>query len=89
MMELERAKQYIFQNCINIKRNIALQVFYKIVYRIVKFMKYHTIAEKFTSPTSIDMANIMVGESAGKLLSRVPLSNNTIIRRIQHGRGHQ
>jgi hypothetical protein len=30
------------------------------------------------------MVNIMIGESAGKLLSKVPLSNNTISRRIQH-----
>src|SRR6218665_2036488 len=30
------------------------------------------------------MVNLMIGESAGKLLSKVPLSNNTISRRIQH-----
>jgi hypothetical protein len=30
------------------------------------------------------MVNIMIGESAAKLLSKVPLSNNTISRRIQH-----
>ncbi|XP_025421559.1 zinc finger BED domain-containing protein 5-like [Sipha flava] len=30
------------------------------------------------------MVNIMVGESAGKLLSKVSLSNNTISRRIHH-----
>jgi hypothetical protein len=30
------------------------------------------------------MVNIMIGESARKLLSKVPLSNNTIGCRIQH-----
>jgi hypothetical protein len=30
------------------------------------------------------MVNITIGESAGKLLSKVPLSNNTISRSIQH-----
>jgi hypothetical protein len=30
------------------------------------------------------MVNIMIGESAGKRLSKVPLSNNTINRRMQH-----
>jgi hypothetical protein len=30
------------------------------------------------------MVNIMIGEFSGKLLSKVPLSNNTISRRIQH-----
>ncbi|XP_076359165.1 protein FAM200A-like [Tachypleus tridentatus] len=32
----------------------------------------------------MDMVNIMVGDSAGRLLSKVPLSNNIISRRIQH-----
>ncbi|XP_067121346.1 zinc finger BED domain-containing protein 5-like, partial [Centruroides vittatus] len=35
-------------------------------------------------PAAVDLVNIMIGESAGKLLSKVPLSNNTISRRIQH-----
>jgi hypothetical protein len=30
------------------------------------------------------MVNITIGESAGKLLSKLPLSNNTICRIIQH-----
>jgi hypothetical protein len=30
------------------------------------------------------MVNMMIGESAGKLLSKAPLSNNTISCRIQH-----
>lgn len=34
-------------------------------------------------PAAIDLVNTMVGESAGKLISKVPLSNNTVSRRIQ------
>jgi hypothetical protein len=30
------------------------------------------------------MVNVIIGESAAKLLSKVPLSINTISRRIQH-----
>jgi hypothetical protein len=30
------------------------------------------------------MVSIMIGEPAGKLLSKVPLFNNNISRRIQH-----
>jgi hypothetical protein len=30
------------------------------------------------------MVNIMIGKTAWKLLSKVPLSNNTISRRKQH-----
>jgi hypothetical protein len=46
--------------------------------------KPHTIAEELILPAAVDMVNIMIVESAGKLLSKVPLSNNTISRRIQH-----
>jgi hypothetical protein len=44
----------------------------------------HRIAEELILPAAVDMVNITIGESAGKLLSKVPLSNNTISRRIQH-----
>jgi hypothetical protein len=57
---------------------------YKVAHRIAKCKKPHTIAEELILPAAIDMVNIMIGESAGKLLSKVPLSNNTISRRIQH-----
>jgi hypothetical protein len=57
---------------------------YKVAHRIAKCKKPHTIAEEVILLAAVDMANIMIGESAGKLLSKVPLSNNTISRRIQH-----
>jgi hypothetical protein len=62
----------------------ALLASYKVAHRIAKCKKPHTIAEELILPAAVDMANIMIGESAGKLLSKVPLSNNTISRRIQH-----
>lgn len=64
--------------------NSALLASFKVAYRIAKCKKPHTIAETLILPAAIDMVNIMVGESAGKLLSKVPLSNNTISRRIEH-----
>jgi hypothetical protein len=51
---------------------------------VAKCKKPHTIAEELILPAALDMVNIMVGESAGKLISKVPLSNNTISRRIHH-----
>jgi hypothetical protein len=57
---------------------------YKVEQRIAKCKKPHTIAEVLILPAAVDMVNIMISESAGKLLSKVPLSNNTISRRIQH-----
>ncbi|XP_063813110.1 SCAN domain-containing protein 3-like [Pseudophryne corroboree] len=62
----------------------ALLASYKVAHRIAMCKKPHTIAEELILPAAVDMVNIMVGESAGKLLSKVPLSNNTISRRIQH-----
>jgi hypothetical protein len=56
---------------------------YKVAHRIEKCKKLHTIAEELILPAAVDM-NIMIGESVGKLLSKVSLSNNTISRRIQH-----
>lgn len=53
-------------------------------YRIAKCKKPHTIAEELILLAAIDMVNIMVGESAGKLLSKVHLFNNTVSRRIHH-----
>jgi hypothetical protein len=62
----------------------ALLASYKVAHRIAKCKKLHTIAEELIPPAAVDMVNIMIGESAGKLLSKAPLSNNTISRRIQH-----
>jgi hypothetical protein len=55
-----------------------------VAYRIAKCKKPHTIAEELILPAAVDMVSNKVGESAGKLLLKVPLSNNTISRRIQH-----
>jgi hypothetical protein len=57
---------------------------YKIAHRIAKCKKPHKIAEELILQAAVDMVNIMIGESAGKLLSKVSLSNNTISHRIQH-----
>jgi predicted RNase H-like nuclease len=56
---------------------------YKVAQRIAKCKKPHTIAEELNLP-AVDMVNIMISASARKLLSKVPLSNNTISHRIQH-----
>jgi hypothetical protein len=57
---------------------------YKVAHRIAKCKKPHTITEELILSAAVDMVNIMIGESAGKQLSKVPSSNNTISLRIQH-----
>jgi len=78
LKELKQEKNTFFKNA-SIPTN-ALIASYKVSYRIAKCKKSHTIAEELI----LSMVNIMVGESAGKLLSKVPLSNNTVSRRIYH-----
>jgi zinc finger BED domain-containing protein 5/7/8/9 len=80
--ELKQEKSTFFKNA-SIPNN-ALIASYKVAFRIAKCKKPHTIAEELILPAALDMVNIMIGESAGKLLSKVPLSNNTISRRIHH-----
>ena len=72
-----------FSKHVSISSN-ALLASYKIAYRVAKCKKPHTIAEQLILPAAVDLVNIMIGVSAGKLLSKVPLSNNTISRRIKH-----
>jgi len=56
---------------------------YKMAYRVAKYKKPHSVKEELILSTAVDMANVLFGESAGRLLSKVPLSNNTISRTIQ------
>jgi hypothetical protein len=57
---------------------------YKVAHRIAKCKKPHTIAEELILPAAVNTVNSMISESAGKLLLKVPFSNNTISHRIQH-----
>lgn len=60
----------------------ALLASYKVAHRVAKCKKPHTIAEQLILPAAIDMVSVMIGESAANDLKNVPLSNNTISRRI-------
>jgi hypothetical protein len=57
---------------------------YNVAHIFAKCKKPHTLAEELILAAAVDMVNIMIGGSTGKLLSKVPLSNNIISRRIQH-----
>ncbi|KAL4085309.1 hypothetical protein QTP88_027168 [Uroleucon formosanum] len=61
----------------------ALLSSYKVAWRIAKSKKPHTIAENLILPAAMDMVSIMIGDAAAKQLQNVPLSDNTISRRIQ------
>ncbi len=60
----------------------ALVASYKVAYRIAKSKKPHTIAEDLILPAAFDMVTAMLGEASAKVLQSIPLSNDTVARRI-------
>uniref|UniRef100_A0A6Q2YA63 DUF4371 domain-containing protein n=1 Tax=Esox lucius TaxID=8010 RepID=A0A6Q2YA63_ESOLU len=60
----------------------CLEASYVVAKRIAKLGKPHTIAETLILPAAQDMCRIMIGDSAAARLGAVPLSNDTVARRI-------
>lgn len=55
---------------------------YKIAYRIAQCKKPHTIAEELIIPAAIDIVSVMLDEASVTKLKTIPVSNDTISRRI-------
>jgi hypothetical protein len=62
----------------------ALLASYKVAHRIAKCKKPPYIRRRTHSTGCCRYGEHMTGESARELLSKVPLSNSTVSRRIQH-----
>lgn len=60
----------------------ALKASFLVSYRVAKTGKAHTIAETLIKPCVRDIVSCMLDEKAVKLISSVPLSNNTVKRRV-------
>lgn len=60
----------------------SLKVSFEVALRIAKAKKPHNIAEELILPCAVDMVKAVVGESYVSKLRSIPLSNNTISRRI-------
>ena len=71
----------VFSNFLQTPAKAQLASF-KVTYRIAKCKKPHNIAEELVLPAALDLVSTMIGESAAQKLKAVPLSNNTISRRI-------
>ncbi len=61
----------------------CLEASYVVAKRIGKLGNPHTIAETLILPAAQDMCRIMIGDSAAAKLGAVPLSNDTVARRIE------
>ncbi|KAK7938700.1 hypothetical protein WMY93_002026 [Mugilogobius chulae] len=55
---------------------------YKVAHRIALCKKPHTIAEELILPAAIDMVSCLIDEKSAQKLKCIPLSNDTVGRRI-------
>ncbi len=60
----------------------GMQASYIISQKIAKAKKPHTIAENLILPCMAEVVELMCGKEAAKKISNIPLSNDTISRRI-------
>ena len=72
----------VFSNFLSIPAKAQLASF-KVVHRIAKCKKSHTITEELILPATIDIVLTIIGDLAAQELKTVPLSNNTVCKRIK------
>ncbi|XP_031333855.1 zinc finger BED domain-containing protein 5-like [Photinus pyralis] len=60
----------------------ALLASYKVSYQIARCKKPHTIGEELILPAAIEIVETMFGDTFAKKLESIPLSNDTVARRI-------
>ena len=70
-----------FMNATSVNQR-ALLASYKVAYQIALRKKPHTIAEELILPAALDMVSIMLDDASAAKLKTVPLSNDTVARRI-------
>lgn len=75
------SSQNIVSHFVNINEK-AVYASYLISLRIARSGKPHTIGEDLVLPSIKDTVGAMFGEKEGKEIERIPLSNNTVARRI-------
>ena len=61
----------------------SLKASYLVSLRIAKSAQPHTIAERLFLPAAKDLVENLIGEAQARKLDQVPVSNNTVCRRIQ------
>jgi hypothetical protein len=60
----------------------ALKASFEVALRIAKAKKPHTIAEDLILPSAVDMVKAVLGEKVVRQVRAIPLSDNSISRRI-------
>ncbi|XP_068233586.1 zinc finger BED domain-containing protein 5-like [Palaemon carinicauda] len=57
---------------------------YLVAWRIARAKKVHTIGEELVKPAALDMVGTIYGKEFAKKIEHVPLSNDTVKKRIQN-----
>ncbi len=79
-LEIQSSAQVLSRSItVNQKLHLA---FYKVSYRVAKEKAPHTIAERLILPAALDIVNTVLDEKASEKLKLIPLSDNTVSRRI-------
>lgn len=60
----------------------ALLASFKVAYRFAKCKKPHTVSETLILPAAVDIVSTMFRENLAKQLKSIPLSNDTVSRRV-------
>ena len=78
--ELNRQRVY-FKKAMTVNER-ALKASFEVSYLVAKAMKPHTIGETLILSAAIEMVKTMCGEGEAQKLKTIPLSDNTVKRRI-------
>ncbi|GFY14592.1 zinc finger BED domain-containing protein 5 [Trichonephila clavipes] len=78
LLESQKTMMHVTQT---INEN-ATEASYLVSYRIAQAGEVHTIAEDLIKPCVLDITKCMLDEKSAKHVSTVPLSNDTVSRRI-------
>jgi hypothetical protein len=76
-----RSQQVNIKSHTDVSKN-AIKASYEVALRIAKVGKPHTIAEELILPAAIDMVSNMINPQEADKLKKIPLSNDTVSRRI-------
>ena len=71
----------LFKKAFTVSKKAQLAL-YEVAEIIALRSKSHVVAELMILPASKEMVKIMLGDKAEQEISKIPLSNNTILRRI-------
>lgn len=76
-----RSQQVNIKSHTDVSKN-ALKASYEVALKIAKVGKPHTIAEELILPAAIDMVSNMINPQEPDKLKKIPISNDTVSRRI-------